>query len=131
MNGAHTTNMPLSNEIIAQIDARKATNIKHNRTIPRTIARAVLYCSRQCIALRGDVESIDKLGNPGNFLALLKLLAVYDDGLHGHLEAPAMRCATQVSPQAQNELIKVMGKHMILQGILDDLNSARFYAILA
>ena len=42
-----------------------------------------------------------------------------------------MRCATQVSPQTQNELIKMMGKHMILQGILDDLNSARFYAILA
>ena len=117
--------------ISAKIDTQKAANIKRNRAILKTIARAVLYCSRQCIALRGDVESIDKLGNPGNFLALLKLLAVYDDDLRSHLEAPAMRCATQVSPQTQNELIKVMGKHMILQGILDDLNSARFFAILA
>ena len=75
--------------------------------------------------------SIDKLGNPGNFLALLKLLAVYDDDLRSHLEAPSMRCATQVSPLTQSELIKVMGKHVILQGILDDLNSTRFYAILA
>ena len=49
----------------------------------------------------------------GIFLhALLKLLAVYDDDLCSHLEAPTMRCATQVSAQTQNELIKVMGKHM-------------------
>ena len=79
----------------------KLQYIKRNRTVLKTIARAVPHCSRQCIALHGDVESIDKLGNPGNYLALLKLLAVYDDDLHGHLEAPAMRCVTQVSPLTQ------------------------------
>ena len=35
------------------------------------------------------------------------------------------------SPQTQNELIKVMGKHLILQGILDDLNVTPFYSIIA
>ena len=45
-------------------------------------------------ALRGDAEDIESPGNPGNFLALLKLLAVHDDKLRKHLEAPALRCAT-------------------------------------
>lgn len=90
-----------------------------------------MFCRRQCIVLRGDVENTEKTGNPGNFLALLKLLAIYDDTLCNHLASPTMWCVTHVSPQTQNELIKVMGKHMLLQGILDELNAAPFYTILA
>lgn len=118
--------------IIAQADARKAANIKRNRAVLKSIASAVLFCGRQCIALRGVSEDLDSSsGNPGNFLALLKLLATHDDVLRSHLEAPAMRCATCISPQTQNELIEVMGKHLILQGILNDLNAAPYYTILA
>ena len=71
------------------------------------------------------------LATQGNFLTLLKLLAVHDDVLHSYLEAPAMRCTTYISPQIGNELIEVMGKHTILRGILDDLNAAPYYSILA
>lgn len=120
--------------IVAQVDARKAANIKSNRAVLKSIARAVLFCGRQCIALRGDCEKLadgDSSVNPGNFLALLKLLATNDEVLRKHLEAPTMRCATYISPQIQNELIGVMGKHMILQGILDDMNAAPYYTILA
>ena len=118
--------------IIAQVDARKAANIKRNRAVLKSIASAVLFCGRQCIALRGVSEDLDSSsGNPGNFLALLKLLATHDDVLRSRLEAPAMRCATCISPQTQNELIEVMGKHLILQGILNDLNAAPYYTILA
>ena len=117
--------------ITAQVDARKAANIERNRAVLKSIARAVLYCGRQCIALRGDAEGVDSFGNPGNFLALLKLLAIHDDMLCSRLETPAMRCVTHLSPQTQNELITVMGKHIILQGILDDLNAAPYYSILA
>ena len=42
-----------------------------------------------------------------------------------------MQCATYISPQTQNELIEVMGKHMILRGILHNLNAAPYYSILA
>ena len=101
----------------------------------------MLFCGRQCIALRGDVEIIDMhetpvSGNPENFLALLRLLAVHGNVLRSHLEAPALRCATygNLSPQAQNELIEVIGKHIILQGILDDLiylTAAPYYTIFA
>ena len=118
--------------IIAQLDARKAANIKRNKEVLKSIASAVLFCGRQCIALRGVSEDLaSSSGNPGNFLALLKLLATHDDVLCSHLEVPAMRCATYISPQTQNELIEVMGKHMILHDILSNLNAAPYYAILA
>ena len=42
-----------------------------------------------------------------------------------------IRCATYLSPQAQNELIDVIRKHIILQGILYDSNAAPYYTILA
>ncbi|XP_022810041.1 zinc finger MYM-type protein 1-like [Stylophora pistillata] len=113
--------------ISAQIDSSKAVNIERNREVLKSIARAVLFCGRQCIALKGDVENLDTTENPGNFLALLKLLAVHDSVL----KSPAMRCVTNLSPQTQNELIEVMGRHIILKGILDDLNAATYYSILA
>ena len=57
-------------------------------------AQCILYCGRQCIALRGDIERMDQRGNPGNFLAMLKLIANYDPILKGHLENPRQRNAT-------------------------------------
>ncbi|XP_035668943.1 52 kDa repressor of the inhibitor of the protein kinase-like [Branchiostoma floridae] len=117
--------------IAAQVDARKAVNIQNNREVIKSIARAVLFCGRQCIALRGDKEDLNSPGNPGNFLALLRLMAVTDGVLQKHLQAPAMRNATCMSPQTQNELIEVMGKHMILKGILEEINAAPFYSIMA
>ena len=54
-----------------------------------------------------------------------------DSVLKSHLETPTMRCVTYLSPQTQNELIEVMGKHIILKGILDNLNAATYYSISA
>ena len=56
---------------------------------------------------------------------------MHESDLKRHLETPAMRCVTHLSPQTQNELIEFMGKHIILKGILDDLNAATYYSILA
>lgn len=117
--------------IVSTLDARKAANIECNRSLLKSIASAVLFCGRQCIALRGDREDYDLSGNHGNFLSLLKLLAAHDDLLRSHLQAPVMRNATYVPPQTQNELIEVMGKHIILPNIVDDVNSSPFYFILA
>ena len=36
-----------------------------------------------------------------------------------------------VSPQTQNEMIDVIGRQIILQSILDELNDAPLYSILA
>ena len=42
--------------VVAQVDACKAANIERNRKVLKSIASAVLFCGRQCIALRGDDE---------------------------------------------------------------------------
>ena len=51
--------------------------------------------------------------------------------LRSHLESPAMCCVTHMSPQTQNELIEIMGKHIVLRGIVEELKEAKYFAILA
>ena len=63
---------------------RIAENIVRNSKILKGIADAVLYCGRQCIALRGHREKMDSPGNLGNFLSLVRLLAKYDSTLQEH-----------------------------------------------
>jgi len=92
------------------LDKATADNIEKNRHILKSIAEAVLYCGCQCIGLRGDKEQTHCAGNPGNFLALMKLLSNHDDILQQHTEHPTMKNATYVSPQTQNEMIDVLGK---------------------
>ena len=65
--------------IVSRIDAHKPANIKHNHSLLKSIASGLLFCGRQCNALRGDREEYDAPGNHGNFLSLLKLLAVHDN----------------------------------------------------
>ena len=51
--------------------------------------------------------------------------------LRHHLESPAMRCVTHLSPQTQNDLIAVMGKHIVLKGILNEIITAPYYSVSA
>ncbi len=92
----------------------------------------MLYSGRQCIALRRNSEKkIHMKGNPGTFLALLKLLAKYDEVLKSHLENPRLKNATYISPQSQNDMIDVIGKLMIQRKILEEIKLTTFYFILA
>ena len=53
------------------IDIRMNTelfnHIQDNRHIISCCAECILYCGRQCIALRGDIELLNQPGNPGKF----------------------------------------------------------------
>lgn len=42
-----------------------------------------------------------------------------------------MRCVTHMSPQTQNELIDIMGRHILLKDISEELRETKFFAILA
>ena len=95
---------------------RRKNRIEENRLVLKAIARAVLYCGRQCIALRGHREKLDQSENPGNFLALLKVLSGSDPVLETHLKTGGR--VTYLSPQSQNEMIEVIGKHFIQNKIL-------------
>ena len=52
----------------------KAKNIAENK------------CGRRCITLREDNEELDSAGNPGNCLALMRLLSNHDPMLKQHLD---------------------------------------------
>ena len=47
------------------------------------------------------------------------------------MKAPEMRCVTYMSPQIQNELLDVMGKHIVLRDIVHDIKEAKLYSICA
>ena len=118
-------------ELQNQLDQRRAAIIEQNRKILKSIIRAVLFCGRQCIALRGDSEHLAEAGNAGNLLELLRLLAINDELLHKHLNSPSMRNASYLSHRSQNEILEVLVQHMILRDIIDEVKQADFYAILA
>ena len=112
------------------LDQEKGKQIANNRHILTCIIAAIVYCGRQCIALRGDCESTIGHGNPGNFLAMLKIMAEHDPVLK-HLYTPAMKNATYVSPRSQNDIIDVIDRGVIQQALLQEINGATFFTIMS
>ena len=92
-------------------------NIKENRHILKCCVESILLCGRQCIALRGDVEKLEKSVNPGSFLAIL---TNHYPVLKAHLDNPRLKNATYISPDIQNQIIDVIGKMIIQNSILVD-----------
>ena len=117
--------------VACMVDHRRAQNVERNRSILKCVADAIIYCGKQCIALRGNAEKLNTPGNPGNFLSLLQLLAKYNQPLCEHLNAPSMKCVTHMSPQTQNELLEVIGKHIILRDVVEEIIQAKYYSVLA
>lgn len=116
--------------ISAMVDKRRAENIAENRHVLKCVAEAVLYCARQCIALRGDHEKLDSLRNPGNLLFLINLIATHDAKLKQHLDMPKLKNATYLSPETQNEMIDVIGQRVIKSKIVQEVKDARIYTIM-
>ena len=110
-------------------DKEREKRIEENRQILKHIARAVLYCGRQCIALRGHREKLNQSENLGNFLALLKVLSGSDPVLEAHLKTGWR--VTYLSPHSQNEMIDVIGEHFIQRKIVEEILESKYYSILA
>ncbi|XP_074631659.1 zinc finger MYM-type protein 1-like [Acropora palmata] len=113
-----------------EFDTTRRQRRVENRHILKMIIKAILFCSKQCIALQGDHEEMSGMGNPGNFLSLLSILSKHDELLQRHLQAPREKSAQYMSPQIQNELLSVLSK-MILNDILKEIRKAKFFAIMA
>jgi hypothetical protein len=86
-----------------RLNTEIARNIQENRHIVKCCAESVLFCGRQCIALRGDKSELGQTGNPGNFLSYLYGIAKHDPQLKLHLESPKFKNATYVSPKIQKK----------------------------
>ena len=75
---------------------------QENRQIINCCVQCILYCGRQCIALRGDIEQLANLVILENLCpCMVKVLANYDPILKGHVEMPSQRNATYNSPRIQ------------------------------
>ena len=105
--------------------------IAENKHILQQIVRSIIFLAKQGLPFRGDVEDVTSGKNPGNFLALLAMLAESDDLLHRHLYQPRARNATYLSPRSQNDIISIIGYDMVRNKILSEVRKARFYSILA
>ena len=115
-----------------QVVRAKQRRIEENREKLRSIAKTVILCGRQNLALRGHRDDTTNMGdgNPGNFQALLAFRADGGDkALQDHLEN-APKNATYRSKTTQNQLIEVIGKALQKQ-IADEVGEAGAFAVLA
>ena len=117
--------------VLNLLDKKRMENIGRNREILKCIVEAILFCAKQCIALHGEIETTNICTNPGNFLSILKLMSKHNAILKSQLNSPAMKNATYMSPQTQNELLNVMGRHIVSQGIIEEIKQAKLYSIMA
>lgn len=77
-----------------------------------------------------DIERVNQPGNPGNFLAMLTVMANHDLVVKTHLESPHLRNATCISPHTQNEIIDIIGHRIIQNSIIKEVIQAQFYSIM-
>ena len=64
-----------------RLDDEKRKNIIRNRHSVKCVSEAILFCGRQCIALRGNNKVLngESRGKRSNFLAALQMIANHDD----------------------------------------------------
>lgn len=79
------------------------------------------------MSFRGHREDAD-LNNPGNLMAIIKLLAKYDPILATLLEKPRGRIK-YLSPQIQNQIITLVESE-IKKNIISDISSAPFFSLI-
>ena len=95
--------------------------IKYRQALFQILSRLWFLC-RQGFALRGDGTECDS-----NFQQLLCLKARDDSNLADWLKRKEN---VYTSPDIQNEIIKILGKH-VLQGITKELQSSPFLTVMA
>lgn len=115
-------------KITNALNRKKLENIRENRSILKHIIKAIIYLTKQGLALRGHDESANSR-NRGNFLELLTLIGEYSPEVKAHIEKQAK--TSYISPVSQNELIKVIGVDCIRAAIVEEINKARFFSIIA
>ena len=142
-------NILLEKELALQQE-RTREEVSSNREILERIVNIILYLGLQGMALRGHKEKLcDDSQNSGNFLELLKLLALYDQRTKNHLEQskrtqqntgmktqgrPAVRGRgaklTFLSNRSQNKIIDVISK-AIKEKLCDDIRNCMAWSLIA
>ena len=94
------------------------------------VLHTVKLCATQNLPLRDHRESIYQSENPGNFLAIMKLLSRYDPVAAWHLYYASRnpRSMSYLSHESQNEFIELMGSE-VRQHILNEIRQAKYYTV--
>ena len=89
----------------SQIEAEK----DRWREVLKRVLEVIKLLSTQNLAFRGHVETLDA-ANPGNFLAVLKLLSTYDPVMANHFTYVRQNpcCVSYLSHDIQNEFITLL-----------------------
>ncbi|XP_077263727.1 zinc finger MYM-type protein 1-like [Temnothorax americanus] len=119
------------------IDAELRLQIEREKQKWRDILTRILHCIKflatQNLALRGHRKSfqLDDDSNVGNFLDLLKLLAIFDPVMKEHLTHVENypRSTTYLSPSVQNEFIHLMAS-TVRQNLLRSIRKAKYYGLI-
>lgn len=125
--------------VTEQLSSERKRQQEENRKKLIPIVKAIIFCGKQGISLRGKTDSgpihitpenEQLLQNDGNFRSLLRYGAESGDkDLAEHL-ATSQKNALYTSPQIQNEMIDICGE-IIQHKIIDEVKKARLFAILA
>ena len=124
-----------SKSIDVQLDSIVSRQVEVNRAKLVPIVEAITLCGRQNIALRGHRDDSkyfdDPANNCGNLQAILSYLVKCGNNklFEEHIKH-AQRSATYRSKTTQNEIVRICGL-MITEKILNELQEARFFSILA
>ena len=103
------------------------SDVARNRYIIKYMAKALLFCGKQCIAVRGhrDDSSADPESYRGNFLALLDYnIESGNSALARHLQESSKN-AIYTSKTIQNDLIDCIGRH-IRDNILKEIKEYKY-----
>ena len=122
--------------------ARRIVEVDANRALLKRIVDAIIFLSHQGIPLRGHRESFtDDSANLGNFLEILKYLALYDVTMQKHLcdvkEAQLEQHGrrgrgsklTFLSNDTQNKLVSIIS-HQISQNIVKAIEKCKAWALI-
>lgn len=113
--------------IDSQLKKQNDSEAEYWTAVLTRIIDVTITLGGQNLSFRGHREDTD-LNNPGNFMAIIKLLAKYDPILATLLEKPKGRIK-YLSPQIQNQIIALVESE-IKKNIISDISSAPFFSLI-
>jgi hypothetical protein len=115
--------------VMRQVGRQAEAEIKNNRGAVETLARIVLLCGRQDLALRGHSEIADAgNNNRGNFLEILDVLKTVSVEVNQCMTRLPLN-ATYCSKDSQNDLLESCA-NVIKGKILNSIKTSGMYAII-
>ncbi|XP_022168799.1 zinc finger MYM-type protein 1-like [Myzus persicae] len=113
--------------IDSQIKKQEDSEAEYWTAVLKRIIDVTITLGGQNLSFRGHREDAN-LKNPGNFMAILKLLTKYDPILATLLEKPK-RSVKYLSHQVQNQIIALVESE-IKKNIISDVSSAPFFSLI-